>query len=192
MFIRHRQGLGRSGRIAGFCAPGRVKNSPQRARGYAGNVKVPTLSHKTRQEWGTLEDDFVIGGSGPTREEDAGRSTGTFDALLRWTLLRSEVSEQSAASAGAGERDVGDSIGGAVRVASSSDRGGTSRSVAGRSHAGIEYSTGAQYDSLPGGIGIRIEVCGESAGRAGVRLSAYGDVGSSAELGGVCWDACSG
>jgi hypothetical protein len=93
MFIRHRQGLGRSGWIAGFCAPGRVKNSPQRARGYTGDVKVPTLTHKTRQEWGTLEDDFAIGGSGPTREEDAGRGAGTLDALLGWTFLCGEVSE---------------------------------------------------------------------------------------------------
>jgi hypothetical protein len=34
-----------------------------------------------------------IGGSSPAREKDAGRSTGTFDALLRWAVLCGEVQE---------------------------------------------------------------------------------------------------
>jgi hypothetical protein len=35
----------------------------------------------------------TLGGSGPTREKDAGRSAGAFDALLRRALLCGEVPE---------------------------------------------------------------------------------------------------
>jgi hypothetical protein len=35
----------------------------------------------------------TIGGSSPTREKDAGRGAGTFDALLRWAILCGEVQE---------------------------------------------------------------------------------------------------
>jgi hypothetical protein len=34
-----------------------------------------------------------LGGSGPTREENAGRGARAFDALLRWAVLRGEVPE---------------------------------------------------------------------------------------------------
>jgi hypothetical protein len=82
MFIRHRQGMRGSGTIAGFCALGRLKNSPQRARGYTGEVRTPAPRN-----------DFDIGGSRPTREENARRRAGAFDALLGWTFLCREVSE---------------------------------------------------------------------------------------------------
>jgi hypothetical protein len=44
-----------------------------------------------------------IGGSGPTREKNARRSTSAFDAVLRWTILCGEVSEQPPASESAGQ-----------------------------------------------------------------------------------------
>ena len=44
-----------------------------------------------------------IGGSGPTREKNAGRRARTFDALFRRAILRGEVPEQSAAPASADE-----------------------------------------------------------------------------------------
>jgi hypothetical protein len=34
-----------------------------------------------------------LGGSGPTREENAGWGARAFDALLRWAILRGEVPE---------------------------------------------------------------------------------------------------
>ena len=45
---------------------------------------------------------------------------------------------------------------------------------------------------LPGGTAIWIAVCGESAGRPGVRLSSDGDAGAGAESGNVCRNAGDG
>ncbi len=49
--------------------------------------------------------------------------------------------------------------------------------MAGGAHAGVACSAGTQCDPVPGGATIRIAVCGESAGRAGIRLSPDGDAG---------------
>ena len=53
--------------------------------------------------------------------------------------------------------------------------------MASGAYVGAEYSAGAQHDPVPGRITIRIAVCGESAGGAGVRLSSGGDVRDGAE-----------
>src|SRR5580658_9277382 len=66
-----------------------------------------------------------------TRATNARRSTGAYDALLGWKLLRGEVSQQPPASARTGQRIAGYPACRGSRIASSANRGRRGRRLAG-------------------------------------------------------------
>jgi len=89
MFIRHILGVTDSGEIAGFVLW--VEEELQ-ARAQRWRSKSPPCRTKRDKDGAP---GYVICGdrSGPTRQEDAGRGTRAFDALLGWALLRGQVPE---------------------------------------------------------------------------------------------------
>src|ERR1017187_7662639 len=112
---------------------------------------------------------------GTTRTADAGRSAEPHDALRRWALLRGEVSEQSAAYAGAGERLAGNQAGRDDWVAGAGGGDCGCASVAGGAHSGVAVGVVRTAADDHGGAVVWIAVCGGSDGGPGVRLPARGD-----------------
>lgn len=109
MFIRHRLGVGDSGKIGGFLGSGKERafttegTEVHRGRRKFLVDRAHEASFARPDSRGRLSYIGRFGRSGPTRAEDEGRGAGTSDALLGWAFLRGEVSEQSATFAGVGK-----------------------------------------------------------------------------------------